>query len=102
MRKSETLGTAAGSGETVLAVELVEDGVVNRDVAWRGLLELEGGRGGLDRRRGALVALDAIPACWCPKAVGKQSSRFQVYYVFIKGLVGCWLVISYFRCRVDC
>ena len=51
------------SCEAVPAAEVAEGVDVNRDAAWRGLLELAGGRGGLARRRDVLDEPDAIAAC---------------------------------------
>lgn len=65
-RKSETLETPDGSCEGAPAVELLEVAKGNRDVSWRGLIELAGGRGGLVRTRDALDGPDAIPACLMP------------------------------------
>lgn len=63
LRKIDKFEAVELSCDAVPVAEVAEVVGVNRDVAWRGLLELAGGRGGLARRRDALDEPDAIPAC---------------------------------------
>lgn len=60
VRNNETLETVDGSCDVVVAAEVVEEDDVSRDDAWRGLLELAGGRSGLDRERGAAEEMEAM------------------------------------------